>query len=35
MTGWGAIGYLLGWASLPNCESRSLLVMMGGLGQQL
>ena len=35
MTGWCTIGYLLGWASLPNWESGSLLVMLGAWGQQL
>lgn len=30
MTGWGAIGCLLEWASLPNWESGSLLVVIRG-----
>ena len=32
MTGWGAIGCLLEWASLPNLESGILLVMIRGFG---
>ena len=33
MTGWGTIGCLLEWASLPNWESGSLLVIiMGAFG---
>lgn len=38
MIGWGAIGYLLELASLPNWESGSLLVMIRGafgIGAQL
>ena len=32
MTGWGATGCLLEWASLPNLESGILLVMIRGFG---
>ena len=35
MIGWGAIGYLLEWASLRNWESVSLLVIFRGFWQQL
>lgn len=31
MIRWGAEGCLLEWASLPNCESGSMLVTTGGL----
>ena len=31
MIGWGAIGCLLEWTSLPNWESESLSVMIRGL----
>ena len=35
MIGWGAIGCLLEWASLPNWESGSLLAMIRGLWARL
>ena len=35
MIGWGAIGCLLEWASLPNWEPGSLLVMVRGLVTRL
>ena len=35
MVGWCAIGCLLEWASLPNWESGSLLVMIRGLLERL
>ena len=33
--GWGSIGCLLEWASLSNCESGSLLVVLMSFWQQL
>ena len=33
--GWGTIGCLLEWTSLPSWESESLLVMIRGFWQQL
>ena len=35
MSGWGATGCLPEWASLPNWESGSLIVMIRGFWQRL